>query len=156
MKLDQCLWGSTPKPPSKSAIVSPVIDFAHPDMLTPAMDLGNSMHSSGLGMRLERMVTGGVADVRCRRANDVGRDKLAIEFGTHAAKESRDTELATNAGPARAAIDFFSLAALIGAFFIRAFVAQDQLVPVGAITLRTCFHADEAGVAVLGSDYLLG
>ena len=49
-----------------------------------------------------------------------------------------------------------ALPALSDAFFIRAFVVRDQLVPVGTITLTTYFHTDEAGLAAQGSDYLLG
>jgi acyl-CoA thioesterase len=84
-------------------------------------------------------------------------EKGAIEFGTRGAKELRGPEslLWMRDRPERP-LDFLSLAALSDAFFIRAFVVRDQLVPVGTITLTTYFHADEAGLAAQGSDYLLG
>jgi hypothetical protein len=84
-------------------------------------------------------------------------EKGAIEFGTRGAKELRGPEslLWMRDRPARP-LDFLSLAALSDAFFIRAFVVRDQLVPVGTITLTTYFHTDEAGLTAHGGDYLLG
>lgn len=84
-------------------------------------------------------------------------ERGAIQFGTRGAKELRapDSLLWMRDRPERG-LDFVSLAALSDAFFIRAFVVRDQLVPVGTITLTTYFHADDAGLAEQGSDYLLG
>ncbi|MBI1209853.1 MAG: thioesterase family protein [Alphaproteobacteria bacterium] len=84
-------------------------------------------------------------------------EKGAIDFGSRGAKELRapDSLLWMRDRPERP-LDFLSLAALSDAFFIRAFVVRDQLVPVGTITLTTYFHTDEDGLAAQGSDYVLG
>jgi len=84
-------------------------------------------------------------------------ERGVIAFGGRGSKELQapDSLLWMRDRPERP-LDFVSLAALSDAFFIRAFVVRDQLVPVGTITLTTHFHTDEAGLATQGSHYLLG
>lgn len=54
------------------------------------------------------------------------------------------------------ALDFLSLLALSDVFFPRVFVARQQMMPAGTVTLTTYFHADAEALARQGARELLG
>ena len=56
----------------------------------------------------------------------------------------------------RRKMDFISLMNMSDAFFARPFHVLGRLITVGTISMTTYFHCDEADLAEVGDDYLLG
>lgn len=53
-------------------------------------------------------------------------------------------------------LDFISLTALSDIFFVRILQVRGYMVPVGTVTMTTYFHTDEAELAEIGSEHVLG
>lgn len=53
-------------------------------------------------------------------------------------------------------LDFAALAAASDIFYPRIFLRRGAFVPAGTISLTTYFHADQAQIDAVGSDYVLG
>ncbi len=53
-------------------------------------------------------------------------------------------------------LDFVSLMSMSDAFFARPFHVLGRLIQVGTVSMTTYFHCDEADLAAVGDDYLLG
>lgn len=53
-------------------------------------------------------------------------------------------------------LDFVSLMSMSDAFFARPFHVLGKLITVGTVSMTTYFHCDEADLAEVGEDYLLG
>jgi acyl-CoA thioesterase len=53
-------------------------------------------------------------------------------------------------------LDFISLTALSDIFFVRILQVRGYMVPVSTVTMTTYFHADEAELAEIGSEHVLG
>jgi acyl-CoA thioesterase len=57
--------------------------------------------------------------------------------------------------PARP-LDFLSLMSMSDSFFGRIFHVRKAMIPIGTVSMTTYFHADEAEIAEIGGDFLLG
>lgn len=68
---------------------------------------------------------------------------------------SARTEVWMRDNPARK-MDFISLMNMSDAFFARPFHVLGRLITVGTISMSTYFHCDEADLAEVGEDYVLG
>ncbi len=68
---------------------------------------------------------------------------------------SARTEVWMRDNPSRK-MDFLSLMNMSDAFFARPFHVLGRLIQVGTVSMTTYFHCDEADLAEVGEDYLLG
>lgn len=68
---------------------------------------------------------------------------------------SARTEVWMRDNPARR-MDFLSLMNMSDAFFARPFHVLGRLIQVGTVSMTTYFHCDEADLAEVGEDYVLG